>query len=217
MMKLCSRCNKNVAVIFVSKMQNGKMINEGLCLTCAKDIGLTSIEQLTEQFGIAPEMLENLENQVSSFFASSFDDYKDDDIKNDLGDETIGDFLNNIFSTNSHKEKSHKPKTQVNDKKPLKKKRILESYGINLTAKAKEGTLDRVIGRQKEIERVIQILNRRTKNNPVLIGEPGVGKTAIAEGLAMKIVEKEVPAKLLNKEVYLLDFTSIVAGTQFRG
>ncbi|NLM49543.1 MAG: ATP-dependent Clp protease ATP-binding subunit [Clostridiaceae bacterium] len=216
-MKLCSRCNKNVAVIFVSKMQNGKMINEGLCLTCAKDIGLTSIEQLTEQFGIAPEMLENLENQVSSFFASSFDDYKDDDIKNDLGDETIGDFLNNIFSTNSHKEKSHKPKTQVNDKKPLKKKRILESYGINLTAKAKEGTLDRVIGRQKEIERVIQILNRRTKNNPVLIGEPGVGKTAIAEGLAMKIVEKEVPAKLLNKEVYLLDFTSIVAGTQFRG
>jgi len=217
MMKLCSRCNKNVAVIFVSKMQNGKMINEGLCLTCAKDIGLTSIEQLTEQFGIAPEMLENLENQVSSFFASSFDDYKDDDIKNDLGDETIGDFLNNIFSTNSHKEESHKPKTQVNDKKPLKKKRILESYGINLTAKAKEGTLDRVIGRQKEIERVIQILNRRTKNNPVLIGEPGVGKTAIAEGLAMKIVEKEVPAKLLNKEVYLLDFTSIVAGTQFRG
>lgn len=218
---LCSRCNKNVAVVFVTKVENGKQINEGVCLTCAKELGLAPVDNIMEQIGVSPEQLDEMNLQMME----NPPDMEGEEMQGAL------DFVRNFFvkdqNHDSHDSHEEKPKKEFEEatastkktKAPPKpkKRKALNQYGINLTEKAQLNQIDRVIGREVEIERVTQILNRRTKNNPALLGEPGVGKTAIAEGLAVKIVEGKVPAKLLNKEIYLLDFSAIVAGTQFRG
>ncbi|MDP4133645.1 MAG: ATP-dependent Clp protease ATP-binding subunit [Bacillota bacterium] len=213
-MMMCTKCHKNVAVVFITKMENGKTINEGLCLACAREMGLPSIDKIAPGLNIDDEDMKNITGQLAGMFGEGlggasgmeemlgFSAAPEEDNYEDLGE------ISNL------EEPSHTVKTK--DKKK-KKKKLLDTFGINLTAKAAAGMVDRVIGREREIERMIEILNRRTKNNPCLLGEPGVGKTAIAEGLAVRIVEKSVPAKLQNKEIYVLDFTAIVAGTQFRG
>lgn len=209
-MMMCSRCNKNVAVVFITKIENSKTVNEGLCLTCAKEIGMPPIQNLMDKIDISPKDFENLNSQVSEMLMNN----EDDDLSEELdGEESFWSLMGGTPNADD----SRQAKTKTQERKPLKKKRILDNFGTNLTLKAVEGGIDRIIGRDKEIARTIQILNRRTKNNPCLIGEPGVGKTAIAEGLAVLIAEKKVPSKLLNKEVYSLDFTAIVAGTKFRG
>ncbi len=197
---LCSKCNKNVAVIFITKMEQGRSIQQGLCIPCAREMGINPIEQMVGAIGIDENDMENISSQV-------------EDIMENENGEGAGNFFENLFNMAEGKIKGTKTET----KNPPKKKSVLDAYGTNLTKKARNGEIDCVVGRNEEIKRVIQILNRRTKNNPALLGEPGVGKTAIAEGLADRIAKKQVPAKLLNKEVYLLDFTALVAGTQFRG
>ena len=204
----CSVCKKNIAVVFVTKYVNGEKIQEGLCLKCAKQQGLKPVEELLEQTGVTEDELDELSNQVGNIFNTMDMDMFEEDME----EKPYMDFFNGFDS--SAREKSNVKTSVMND---TKKKKFLDTYGVNLTKKAQEETIDKVIGRENELERVIQILNRRNKNNPVLIGEPGVGKTAIAEALAQKIVKKEVSTKLFNKEVYLLDLTSVVAGTQFRG
>ncbi len=210
-MVMCSRCNKNVAVLFVTKIENGEKKTEGLCLACAKQLGL-DMGQLAGNMGLEPENFENLSEQVMEMLEG----------EDGLGDEN-GDLFQNLFGfldggkAKDVEEEKHNKKEKGEKKEPKKKKRMLDSFGTNLTQKARNGEVDRVIGREAEITRCMEILNRRTKNNPCLIGEPGVGKTAIAEGLATRIVEGKVPAKLMDKEIFLLDFTAIVAGTQFRG
>ncbi len=232
-MKICSRCKKNIAVVFVTKVENGQTTNEGLCLSCAQELGIASMEQIAENMGVSPEDLKAMETNVEEMMSEEewqeMSDFQSGEKK------SFSDFLNFLqgitggakpgsgaeeepYSSEEGsfgQEKIHRTKTA--EKKTPKKKKLLDTYGTNLTEKARHGETDRVIGREAEINRVIQILNRRTKNNPCLIGEPGVGKTAIAEGLAHRIVEGNVPAKLLDYEIYLLDFTAIVAGTQFRG
>ena len=213
-----------MAVVFVTKLEGDKQNNEGLCLSCAKQLGIKPLDQLMNQMGINEEELDNLNSQMTQYMGG----IQESDMTQPMEDSNPFSFINKLFdkaekpAEREHGERAvpkdeKSTKTQTADKKNTKKKKTLDSFGINLTEKAKNGLVDRVIGRHREIDRVVQILNRRTKNNPVLIGEPGVGKTAIAEGLAMRIVEKQVPAKLFNFEIYLLDFTSIVAGTQFRG
>ncbi|MCX7921408.1 MAG: ATP-dependent Clp protease ATP-binding subunit [Clostridia bacterium] len=236
-MLMCSICKENFAVVFITKIVDGKQTQEGLCLTCAKKQGIQPINQLLEQTGISEEEMDNLNKHVGDLFENI--DVENDNNMAALQSPTgtgnnqnpIFNFINKAFARNEdggdgtreqHKdtadEKDNKNSTRTKtQEKKNKKKKYLETYGTNLTDKAKEGKLDKVVGRHREIDRVIQILNRRTKNNPVLIGEPGVGKTAIAEGLAVRISERQVPAKLFNSEVYLLDLTGIVAGTQFRG
>ncbi|HHY91613.1 MAG TPA: ATP-dependent Clp protease ATP-binding subunit, partial [Clostridiales bacterium] len=221
-MKKCSNCGKNVAVVFTSKIENGKPEIQGLCIKCAKKMGIPVIDQLMQQTGMTPEDIENLTNQMNDifegedvdennpfmkFFQDSFFPLKDE---SDQEDEMQREEESLDIQTSSQDKEGNK-------KTKKKRKKYLDTYGINLTEKAKNNEVGRIIGREREIERVIQILNRRTKNNPVLIGEPGVGKTAIAEGLAVKIVQKQVPAKMFDMEVYLLDLTAVVAGTQFRG
>jgi len=231
-MMMCTACRKNLAVVFITKIINGKQIQEGLCLACAKKQGIQPINQLIEQTGMTDEDIENLSSQMNSFI-ENIDIDKLIEESQDTGQEGLGNLFMNFFNKPLHqnanqdegkkrgKFEDRDPKggmrTKMQEKKNGRKKKYLDMYGINLIDKAREGNIDRIIGREKEINRVIQILNRRTKNNPVLIGEPGVGKTAIAEGLAVRIAEKKVPAKLLNYEVYLLDMTTVVAGTQFRG
>ncbi len=234
-MMMCSICKENLAVVFITKIENNKQVQEGLCLACARKQGIEPINQLLDQTGISDDEIDNINKQVSDMF----ENMDLSNANNSLATQNTPNqenpffsFINKAFSKNEepkelskeqpseqHDEKEGKnsTKTKTQDKKTAKKKKYLDIYGINLTEQAKEAKLDRVIGRNREIDRVIQILNRRTKNNPVLIGEPGVGKTAIAEGLAVRIVERQVPAKLFNAEVYLLDLTGIVAGTQFRG
>lgn len=234
---MCSICKENYAVVFITKIVNGKQQQEGLCLSCAKKQGIAPVNQLIEQTGMSDDDIENLNKQMGSLF-----DNMDLDIPGPDG--SVGDisetnekvnpffnFINRAFSkkddasdiNDGHKEASddkegkNGTRTKTQEKKGLKRKKYLDMYGTNLTDMAKEDKIDRVIGRNREIDRVVQILNRRTKNNPVLVGEPGVGKTAIAEGLAVRIVKRQVPAKLFNAEIYLLDMTGIVAGTQFRG
>ncbi len=221
---LCSVCNKNTAVIFINKVENGKTSVEGLCYNCAKERGINPLEVLAKQSNISEEELNDMSSQLENMFNDITDNMSEMD-----GDEmqSIGSMLGSIFGLNkdqnseniSNSDSSSKERKKVKtEKRPKeKKKRFLDSFGTNLTEKAKQGKLDKVIGREKEIQRITQILNRRSKNNPCLIGEPGVGKTAIAQGLAIRISEGNVPAKLLNKEVYLLDMTSMIAGTQFRG
>ncbi len=219
-MKLCSVCNKNVAVVYTTKFENGKPVLKGLCLECAKKQGMPILDEIMKQTGMTSEDMDNLTEQMSKMF----EDMDVDDLQNNNMfmnmvnggfDSPKDDVENDKDSSNSTKEKTHSSKLK---NKILKKKRkYLDKYGTNLTEKAQKNEVDRIIGRNREIDRVVQILNRRTKNNPVLIGEPGVGKTAIAEGLAVRIVEKQVPAKLFDAEIYLLDLTAIVAGTQFRG
>lgn len=213
-----------MAVVFVTKLEGDKQKNEGLCLSCAKQLGIKPLDQFMNQMGINEEELDNLNSQMTQYMSG----IQESDVPQQGEEANPFAFINKLFDkaekpTESEHRESAVPKddkstkTQTADKKNTRKKKTLDSFGINLTDKAKNGLVDRVIGRHREIDRVVQILNRRTKNNPVLIGEPGVGKTAIAEGLAMRIVEKQVPAKLFNSEIYLLDFTAIVAGTQFRG
>ncbi|MBQ6937547.1 MAG: ATP-dependent Clp protease ATP-binding subunit [Clostridia bacterium] len=210
---LCTRCNKNVAVIFVTRLENGKSINEGLCMPCARELGINTMQQMAG--GLDMGDMENLESQMMDFLGNGESEGED-------GDNPFGNFLANIFGGFPQKGENPEPQNtdgvKPKDKKHKeKKKKLLDTYGTNLTQKARNGEVDMVVGREREIERLVQILNRRTKNNPALLGEPGVGKTAIAEGFAERIVSGNVPEKLLDKEVYLLDFTAIVAGTQYRG
>ena len=225
---LCSRCHKNVAVIFVTRIEGGETKNEGLCLKCAKELGIKPVEDMMKKMGISEEDLEGLTNEMMSAFGGAegmegLAPQPDDEEEDDEGRTATFPFLNKLFGSQPASEppsgeqtrQQREEKTAGKERQP--KRKFLENYCISLTNRAQEGKLDRIVGRDSELERVVQILNRRQKNNPCLIGEPGVGKTAIAEGLALRIAEKNVPYKLLDKEVYLLDLTSLVAGTQFRG
>ena len=231
---LCSICNKNTAVIFINKQdESGKQSLEGLCYECAKKKGINPIDSMMKQANISEKDLADMTNQIESMIEDMSENMDLSDINIENTDEAsgnsqfgaipLGSIFSNMFGQNSNNESSErvsgdeKKKVKVDKKAKDKKKRALDTFGTNLTNKAKNNQLDLVVGRDKEIQRIIQILNRRSKNNPCLIGEPGVGKTAIAQGLAIKIANGRVPAKLLNKEVYLLDMTSIIAGTQFRG
>ena len=205
-MVMCARCKKNMAVVFVTRVENGKTKSEGLCLKCARELGV-DLSKSMEAMGVSPEEIDKFEEQMAEIMAMP--ENGDYDLDDDDYDNPVKSFFKLMGPDGEEKPKK--------DKKGGKKRRLLDSYGTNLTKKAAAGEVDAVIGRDNEITRCIEILNRRTKNNPCLIGEPGVGKTAIAEGLAMRIAAGTVPEKLLNYEVYLLDFTSIVAGTQFRG
>ena len=225
---LCSKCKKNVAVVFISRMnEKGEPVNEGLCLKCAAQLGLPQVEDMMKRMGITPDDLENLNSEMMQAFggAEELGDVaqanEDGDEDEESGKTATFPFLNRLFggSNNPPAEKGETPQRETGkeSRKGEKKHKYLDNYCINLSRRAREGKLDAVIGREEEIQRVVQILNRRQKNNPCLIGEPGVGKTAIAEGLAQRIAAGEVPFKLRDKEVYLLDLTALVAGTQFRG
>ena len=217
--KMCAKCRKNVAVVFVTKIENGVTLNEGYCLKCARSLGIPQIDAAVKQMGISEEDLDALSDEMISMFGQKEESEDEDDIDSRTATFPL---LNQLFgSSNLPVEQPKKPKKQPEDepqeKKKNKKHKFLDSYCMDLTGRAREGKLDKVIGRDVETERVIQILNRRQKNNPCLIGEPGVGKTAIAEGLAQRIAAGDVPYKLKDKEVFLLDLTALVAGTQFRG
>ena len=222
---LCSRCKKNVAVIFITKIENGVSTNEGLCLKCAKELGIKQVDDMVKQMGISDEDIENMSGEMMSLMGGNPDEDGGEDDELDSQTATFP-FLNKLFggltgrnNPNNQPAQQEPPKSEPGaPTKPAKKKhKFLDTYCLNLTERARAGQLDRIVGRAVETDRVIQILNRRQKNNPCLIGEPGVGKTAIAEGLAQKIAAGEVPFKLLDKEGFLLDMTAMVAGTQFRG
>ena len=225
---LCSRCKKNIATVFITRMEGDKTVNEGLCLKCAKNLGLPQVNDMMQRMGITDDDLDNLNNEMMQAM-DSIENAEElpggDTDEEDAGKTATFPFLNRLFNnggeppapTGETSTDDHADRREKREGKPSGKRKFLESYCISLNRKAKEGKLDPVIGRAEEIERVIQILNRRQKNNPCLIGEPGVGKTAIAEGLAQRIVAGDVPYKLQEKEVYLLDLTALVAGTQFRG
>ena len=226
---ICSRCKKRPAVIFISKIVDGKTVPEGLCINCAMEMNIGPIKQMMEQMGITEEDVDSISEQ----FSNMFPDNDGDDSFEPGGSPTMpflqglfGDLQNGLTVKNEAKSetaKADKPEAEQKHqgkksrKEKDKKRKFLSLYCTDLTAKAKEGKIDNIIGRDKELSRVVQILCRRSKNNPCLIGEPGVGKTAIAEALAQKIAEGKVPAKLADKEIHLLDLTSLVAGTQFRG
>lgn len=237
----CSTCNENTAIVFVTKMENGQPKREGLCLPCAQKQGLAPLDAILQQTGMSQDEFNNINEQMSELFEDVDMDQLTENFMNQQNGEgsgSLADLFGNAFAGGSSDEDDAKlsdvsaegsgdngygpneknVKTKVKQPSNKKNKRKnLDNFGINLNQKAIDKEVDRIIGRHREIDRVIQILNRRTKNNPVLIGEPGVGKTAIAEGLAVRIVEGNVPTKLLNVEVYLLDLTAVVAGTQFRG
>ncbi len=226
---ICSRCQKHVAVVFITKIENGAAKNEGLCLKCAKDLGIKPIDEMMQKMGITDEDLEGLTAEMMSAFGGAEGQeglLPQNDSDEDDGRTTTFPFLNQLFGNGGMPAAPHEP-SQDNAQRPPRstegknqknsKRKFLENYCINLSQRAAEGKLDKMIGRERELERVVQVLNRRQKNNPCLIGEPGVGKTAIAEGLAMRICTGDVPYKLKDKEVYLLDLTALVAGTQFRG
>lgn len=209
---ICSRCKKRMAVVFITRVENGKTINDGLCIQCARDLGIKPVNDLVEKMGVTDEDLENMGNELENLM----NQVADNDENFVPGGATTFPFLENMFGqgdggSNYEKTKESRPK----EKSP--KRKYLDNYCINLTQKARDGKIDTIVGREREIYRVEQILCRRTKNNPCLIGEPGVGKTAIAEGLALKIANENVPPRLADREVYLLDLTALVAGTQFRG
>ena len=222
--KMCTKCKKNIAVVFLTKMENGVTMNEGYCLRCARSLGIPQIDEAVRQMGISEEDLDLLSDEMSSMFGQRDDSSDADDDEIDSQTATFP-LLNQLFggsapmpSQPSKPSQKEEPEEEKGGKKKKNKKhKFLDSYCMDLTGRARDGKLDKVIGRDVETERVIQILNRRQKNNPCLIGEPGVGKTAIAEGLAQRIAAGEVPYKLRDKEVFLLDLTALVAGTQFRG
>ena len=220
--KLCTKCKKNIAVLFITKIENGVTLNEGYCIKCARSLGIPQIDQAVKQMGFSEEDLETLNDEMSNMFGQlDSADQEEDDMDSQTATFPM---LNQLFGSAGKQEKSdlpakqdEPPKENEAPKGKHKKHKFIDSYCMDLTGRAREGKLDKVIGRDVETERVIQILNRRQKNNPCLIGEPGVGKTAIAEGLAQRIAAGEVPYKLRDKEVFLLDLTALVAGTQFRG
>ncbi len=218
--KMCSKCKKNIAVVFVTKMENGVTLNEGYCLKCARSLGIPQIDAAVKQMGISEEDLDELSDEMSSMFGQRDDEQEDDEPESRTATFPL---LNQLFGSSNQlpdqpeRPASKKEQPEEGGRKKTKKHKFLDSYCMDLTSRARAGELDRVIGRDVETERVIQILNRRQKNNPCLIGEPGVGKTAIAEGLAQRIAAGDVPYKLRDKEVFLLDLTALVAGTQFRG
>lgn len=228
--RLCSKCKKNVAVVFISRLEGEKTVNEGLCLKCAKELGLPQVDDMMKRMGISDDDLDTLNNEMLQAFdgvenvedlPSGEDNSREEE--DEEGKTATFPFLNRLFNGESGPRGGEQPgesgarAEREKERKADKKRKFLESYCISLSQRAKEGKLDPVIGREEEIERVVQILNRRQKNNPCLIGEPGVGKTAIAEGLAQRIADGKAPFKLRDKEVYLLDLTALVAGTQFRG
>ncbi len=217
--KMCVKCKKNVAVVFITKVENGVTLNEGYCLKCARSLGIPQIDQVVKQMGISEDELDLLADEMSSMFGQRDNaDEEEDEIDSQTATFPL---LNQLFGGNENlpatQAPQEEPPKQEGKKKKNKKYKFLDSYCMDLTGRAREGKLDKVIGRDVETERLIQILNRRQKNNPCLIGEPGVGKTAIAEGLAQRIAAGDVPYKLRDKEVFLLDLTALVAGTQFRG
>ena len=219
--KMCVKCKKNIAVVFITKIENGTTLNEGYCLKCARGLGVPQIDQTIKQMGISEEDLDMLTDEMSNVFGQLDPSEQDDD---EIDSQTATfPLLNQLFGGANmpaqppRPAKKEEPKEEEKSKKKSKKHKFLDSYCMDLTGRARAGKLDKVIGRDVETERVIQILNRRQKNNPCLIGEPGVGKTAIAEGLAQRIAAGDVPYKLRDKEVFLLDLTALVAGTQFRG
>ncbi len=223
---LCSRCGKNVAVIFITKIENGQTKNDGLCLKCARELHIKPVDDIIGKMGLSDEDLEGLTGEMMNAL-SGVEDLtpvdEDDAGSDDDGKTATFPFLNRLFGGGNNPDSAPPPPSQENRRnegqQPQKggKRKFLDNYCIDLTQRARDGKLDRMIGREEELERVIQILNRRQKNNPCLIGEPGVGKTAIAEGLAQRIAQGDVPAKLKEKQVFLLDLTALVAGTQFRG
>ena len=220
--KMCIKCKKSIAVLFITKIENGNTLNEGYCLKCARGLGIPQIDATIKQMGISEEDLDMMTDELSNVFGQLEAASSDDD---EMDSQTATfPLLNQLFGGNTNMPAQPKapkeeepPKEEGKGKKKNKKHKFLDSYCMDLTGRARDGKLDKVIGRDVETERVIQILNRRQKNNPCLIGEPGVGKTAIAEGLAQRIAAGEVPYKLRDKEVFLLDLTALVAGTQFRG
>ncbi len=240
---LCARCKKNMAVVFVTKMEpDGKQVNEGYCLSCAKELNIDAVSNMIKSLGISPEEFDNMNSETMKMMEEMIGSGEEFDPMQMLSGEFLEgenfddsedggamkksplSFLSNMFGgkpadeNGTTSQNTSSSKNTKNDKKKKDKgRKFLNMYGTNLTQKAKQGELDRIIGRDVEMNRITQILNRRTKNNPVLIGEPGVGKTAIAEGLALRIAEGNVPAKLLGYEIYLLDMAAMVAGTQFRG
>ena len=219
---MCSRCGKNVAIVFITKIENGQSKNEGLCLKCARELHIKPIDDMMEKLGISDDDIDSISGDMMSALSGveSLMDVEVEDDGEDDGKTATFPFLNRLFGNNPQNEPNEDnapkaPKEQKEGRQP--KRKFLDNYCINLTERAKQGKLDNMIGREEELERVIQILNRRQKNNPCLIGEPGVGKTAVAEGLAQRIASGDVPYKLRGKEVFLLDLTALVAGTQFRG
>ena len=216
---VCSRCKKRMAVVFMSRMEGGETINEGLCLQCAKELGIPQVQQMMDSMGISDDDLEMMSDQMMALTDDDGDSFEPG------GADMMPNFLQNLFGKGPSGQASSEGETSTGNKKERKDskkaekpaRKFLTNYCTNLTQRAKEGKMDRIIGREREISRVVQILSRRTKNNPCLIGEPGVGKTAIAEGIAQKIASGDVAFRLLDKELYLLDMTALVAGTQFRG
>jgi ATP-dependent Clp protease ATP-binding subunit ClpC len=213
----CSRCKKRIAVVFITRVEDGKTINDGLCIQCARELGIKPVNDLVDKMGVSDEDLENMGNELENLMSNQADgeDFEP-------GGAATFPFLENLFSQGAGGQQSENAggeKTREQKPKDGKapKRKFIDNYCIDLTARARDGKIDRIVGRDKEIYRVEQILCRRTKNNPCLIGEPGVGKTAVAEGLALKIATGDVPPKLAGRELYLLDLTALVAGTQFRG
>lgn len=240
-MELCSRCGKNPAVVYVTKIEGDKSTSEGLCLSCAKELGLSPLNKMISSLGVPEEELDALNQQMSEFMEQIGDLSQEggdigellSEISGGVDDEggaataPLSEMLGSLLGAMPHgfmdgemndpAETTESRKEKKKKRKQNKKKSMLETYGTNLTERAALGQVDRVVSRDKEIDRVVQILNRRSKNNPVLLGEPGVGKTAVAEGLACRIFEHNVPPKLFGYQLYLLDFAALVAGTQFRG
>ena len=229
---LCARCHKNMAVVFINRIENGQSHQEGLCLKCARELHIKPIDDIISKMGINDEDLDGLSSEMMEAMqnlSGNGDDLmnieNDDESSDDDGKTATFPFLNRLFGAQNaanaenrdNAAETERPRVGKDGGERKPKRKFLDNYCISLTDRARAGKLDRMIGRSEELERVIQILNRRQKNNPCLIGEPGVGKTAIAEGLAQRIASGDVPAKLRDKQVFLLDLTSLVAGTQFRG